>query len=109
HAGEITNQKHHIMAHILEPSHFVQQNGMTKVQVGRGRVKPRFDDKPPSAGSRLFKVLAKVILRDDLVRAANDFGPVLARQRILRSVNANNSPSPRAVAVSYDTALLSMQ
>ena len=43
HRGEITNQKNHVMAEILQLAHFVEHDGMPEVQIRRSRIESELD------------------------------------------------------------------
>ena len=76
HAGEIADQKNHLMAEILKLAHLVEQHRVTQVQVRRSRVETGFHTQRPAELEPRFQVFAL----DDFLSAASN---LLQRCRIV--------------------------
>ena len=68
HAGEVTNQEQHLVTQVLELLELVDQYRVTKMQVGRGRIKPGLD----SQRMPLLQLLNKLFFDKYFVGASAD-------------------------------------
>ena len=57
HSGEIADQKDHVMTEVLKLSELVDQYGVPKVQIGRGRVEAGLDSQRVSLGELVYEFL----------------------------------------------------
>jgi hypothetical protein len=68
HAGEIADQKNDLMSQILKLAHLVEQDGVTQMQIRRGRIEAGLDAQRPAELEPRLEVLAL----DDFLGASSD-------------------------------------
>ena len=66
HPGEVPDQKHHPMAHVLEVFHFSDDDGVAEVQIRRRRVESDLDGEGPALPLRALQLAEELVLADDL-------------------------------------------
>jgi hypothetical protein len=65
------------MPQVLEMLELAEQHSVAQMQVGRGRVEPRFDAKRPAFADTQDDALAKILLPDQFGKALADIGKLL--------------------------------
>jgi len=73
-AGEVADQKDHLMPQVLQLAHLVQHHGVTQVDVGRRRVQPQLDAQRLAGGFGAGQLLQPVLLRQQFVASAQRNG-----------------------------------
>ena len=76
--GEVADQEDHLVPQVLQLAHLVQHHGVADVDVGRRRVQPQLDAQRLAAGLRPGQLLQPVLLRQQLLAAAQRNGHGLA-------------------------------
>ena len=70
HAGEVTDQKDHRVAQILQLAHLVEHHGVADVDVRRCRVQPQLDAQRFAGGFRLGELFHPFVLREQFFHTA---------------------------------------
>ena len=68
HPGKVADQKHDVVAEVLQLPQLVDQDRMSQMQVGRGRIETGFDAQGPSA----FQLLDEFRFDQQFIAAAFD-------------------------------------
>ena len=67
HAGEVADQEHHGVAHVLEMLHLAEQHRVAQVDVRGGGIEPRLDDERLVLTLGTLQLLLKFIKREYLL------------------------------------------